>query len=86
MSTDQDRAAAVAIELAATVVDTAVANLAQASLDDGKLSVAKLDERQVIAYDLAHAAAAVEAGRVMCEYAGTARSNRCSPARSSPTR
>jgi (2S)-methylsuccinyl-CoA dehydrogenase len=69
MSTDQDQAAVAAVDLLASVVDAAVANLAQASLVDGKLSVAKLDEHQVVAYDLAHAAAAVEAGRVMCAYA-----------------
>lgn len=69
MSTDQERGAAAAVELLATVVDTAVANLAHASLDDGKLSVAKLDQNQVIAYDLAHAAAATEAARVMLGYA-----------------
>ena len=69
MSTEQERAAATAVELAATVVDTAGSHLANASLADGKLSVAKLDEHQVIAYDLAHAAAAVEAARVMCRYA-----------------
>ena len=32
------------------------------------ISVAKLDEHQVLAYDLAHAAAAVEGSRVMCAY------------------
>ncbi|MDQ1476317.1 MAG: (2S)-methylsuccinyl-CoA dehydrogenase [Actinomycetota bacterium] len=69
MSTDQELAAGAALDLAASVVDTAVSNLAQSSLADGKLSVAKLDENQVIAYDLAHAAAAVEAGRVMKRYA-----------------
>jgi (2S)-methylsuccinyl-CoA dehydrogenase len=69
MSVDQAEAAGVAIDLAASVVDTAVSNLARASLADGKLSVAKLDESQVVAYDLAHAAAAVEAGRVMNRYA-----------------
>jgi (2S)-methylsuccinyl-CoA dehydrogenase len=69
MSTDQDQAAVAAVDLLASVVHAAVANLAQASLVDGKLSVAKLDEHQVVAYDLAHAAAAVEAGRVMCAYA-----------------
>src|SRR5712672_2455206 len=68
MSADQVRAAVAAVDLLATVVDTAVANLAEASLVDGKLSVAKLDEHQVIAYDLAHAAAATEASRVMCAY------------------
>ncbi len=68
MTTDQDHDAVAAVDLLATVVDTAVSNLARASLDAGKVSVAKLDEHQVIAYDLAHAAAAVEAARVMCTY------------------
>ncbi len=69
MSTDQEREALVAVDLAATVVDRAVSHLAHASVRDGKLSVDKLDEQQVTAYDLAHAAAAVEAARVMCRYA-----------------
>ncbi|HWS45514.1 MAG TPA: acyl-CoA dehydrogenase family protein, partial [Acidimicrobiia bacterium] len=66
--TDQLRAATGAVELARSLVDTAVAHLAHACTVDGKLSVSKLDERQVVAYDLAHAAAAVEASRVMCGY------------------
>ncbi|HUI47489.1 MAG TPA: acyl-CoA dehydrogenase family protein [Acidimicrobiia bacterium] len=69
MGNDAVRAAANAIDLAGAVVNAGVANLARASLEGGKLSVAKLDEQQVLAYDLAHAAAAVEAGRVMCSYA-----------------
>ena len=69
MSTDQERAGVGAVDLAAQVVDTAVSKLAQSSRDAGKLSVPKLDEQQVVAYDLAHAAAAVEAARVMCRYA-----------------
>src|SRR3954470_334865 len=69
MTTEHDRAAAAAADMAATLVDTAVSNLAKLSLEDGKLSVQKLDENQVVAYDLAHAAAAVEAARVMCRYA-----------------
>jgi (2S)-methylsuccinyl-CoA dehydrogenase len=69
MSTDQEREAVVAVDLAATVVDRAVSHLAHESLSDGKLSVDKLDEQQVTAYDLAHAGAAVEAARVMCRYA-----------------
>jgi (2S)-methylsuccinyl-CoA dehydrogenase len=69
MSSDQERAAVAAVDLAASVVDAAVSNLARASIDNGKLSVPKLDEQQVIAYDLAHAAAAVEAARVMGRYA-----------------
>src|SRR4051812_42265518 len=69
MSADQNRAAVAAVDMAATVVDTAVSNLAKLSLEGGKLSVQKLDENQVVAYDLAHASAAVEAARVMCRYA-----------------
>src|ERR1700704_2908166 len=69
MTTDHELAAGAAVDLAASLVDTAVSNMAQSSLADGKLSIAKLDENQVIAYDLAHAAAAVEAGRVMNRYA-----------------
>src|SRR3954452_20780868 len=69
MTTEHDRAAAAAADMAATLGDTAVADLAKLSLEDGKLSVRKLDENQVVAYDLAHASAAVEAARVMCRYA-----------------
>ena len=69
MSTDQERAAVGAVDLAATAVDEAVSHLARTSLAEGKLSVGKLDEQQAIAYDLAHAASAVEAARVMCRYA-----------------
>jgi (2S)-methylsuccinyl-CoA dehydrogenase len=65
---DQLRAATDAVERAAGIVETAVRNLAQAVSDGGKVSVAKLDEHQVVAYDLAHAAAAVEASRVMVRY------------------
>jgi (2S)-methylsuccinyl-CoA dehydrogenase len=68
---DDLRAASEAVDLAAALVGQAVTNLAQASAVDGKLSVAKLDERQVVAYDLAHASAAIEASRVMCGYGET---------------
>src|SRR5690242_1507537 len=69
MGADQQQAAAQAVDLAAALVGEAVANLANSAVDGGKLSVAKLDEQQVVAYDLAHAAAAVEAARVMLGYA-----------------
>jgi (2S)-methylsuccinyl-CoA dehydrogenase len=69
MSNEQHQAAAQAVDRASAVVAAAVANLANASLEAGKLSVARLDEQQVVAYDLAHAAAAVEAARVMHAYA-----------------
>jgi (2S)-methylsuccinyl-CoA dehydrogenase len=66
---DQLAAATRAVELAGAAVDRAARHLASVSTVDGKLSLAKLDEHQVVAYDLAHAAAAVEASRVMCAYA-----------------
>jgi (2S)-methylsuccinyl-CoA dehydrogenase len=65
---DELGAAAEAADLAATAVAAAAGRLASLSTDDGRLSVARLDEHQVLAYDLAHAAAAVEASRVMCGY------------------
>jgi (2S)-methylsuccinyl-CoA dehydrogenase len=69
MSEPELEAAAGAIELAAAVVDRAAARLAELSRDGDKISVAKLDEHQVLAYDLAHGAAAVEGSRVMLDYA-----------------
>ncbi len=66
--TDELRAASAAVETARTVVDTAARTLAEQSSEQGKVSVALLDQHQVVAYDLAHAAAAVEGSRVMCRY------------------
>jgi (2S)-methylsuccinyl-CoA dehydrogenase len=66
---DQLTAAAAAVERAAEVVEMATVTLAEASADDGRLSVGKLDRHQVVAYDLAHAASAVEGCRVMLAYA-----------------
>ncbi|MEX1007962.1 MAG: acyl-CoA dehydrogenase family protein [Acidimicrobiia bacterium] len=65
---DQLVAAAAAVDRAAEIVDTATATLARASSDGGRLSVAKLDQHQVLAYDLAHAASALEGCRVMLSY------------------
>jgi (2S)-methylsuccinyl-CoA dehydrogenase len=65
---DQRSAADAAIDGAAAVVDAAVANLAEMSQHDGRISVERLDRHQVVAYDLAHAASAIEASRVMAEY------------------
>src|ERR1700681_815933 len=62
------QAASSAVDVAQAVVDAAVRALAQRSCDNGKLSVALLDQHQAVAYDLAHAAAAVEGSRVMCRY------------------
>src|SRR4051794_1987158 len=61
-------AARAAVDLARTVIDAGARTLAEQSSDNGKVSVPKLDQHQVVAYDLAHAAAAVEGSRVMCTY------------------
>jgi (2S)-methylsuccinyl-CoA dehydrogenase len=60
--------AAAAVERAATIVEGAARRLAEASVDDGRISVGKLDQQQALAYDLAHAAAGVEGSRAMLEY------------------
>ncbi len=65
---DQLVAAAAAVDRAAEIVDTATRTLAHASSDGGRISVEKLDMHQVLAYDLAHAASAVEGCRVMLTY------------------
>ncbi len=67
--TDTHVVAGAAVDAAAALVDTAARHLAAASSDNGRISVAKLDEHQVVAYDLAHAAAAVAGSRVMLGYA-----------------
>src|SRR5471032_299659 len=61
--------ASVAVDAAGAVVGRASEQLADRSRDGDRISVARLDEHQVLAYDLAHAAAAVEGSRVMLEYA-----------------
>ena len=66
--TDELRAASAAVDLARSVVDSAARALAERSSEGGKVSVPMLDRHQVVAYDLAHAAAAVEGSRVMCAY------------------
>jgi (2S)-methylsuccinyl-CoA dehydrogenase len=67
--TDVIDAAGAALAAAETVVAAACRHLAHASIDAGRISVAKLDEHQVLAYDLAHAASAVEGSKVMLGYA-----------------
>jgi (2S)-methylsuccinyl-CoA dehydrogenase len=62
-------AAAAAVDDAERVVDAGVRRLAHASADEGRVSVSKLDEHQVLAYDLAHVASAVQGCRVMLGYA-----------------
>jgi (2S)-methylsuccinyl-CoA dehydrogenase len=65
---DQLSAARAAVDTAGAVVARAARHLAEASAEDGKISVARLDQHQTLAYDLAHAAAAVECSKVMCTY------------------
>jgi (2S)-methylsuccinyl-CoA dehydrogenase len=62
-------AAASAVDALGTLVDTAIAELASRCTHDGKTSNELLNEHQVVAYDLAHAASAVAASRAMLEYA-----------------
>ncbi len=61
--------AAAAVDRAATIVEGAAQRLAEASAEDGRISVARLDQQQALAYDLAHAAAGVEGSRAMLAYA-----------------
>src|SRR5262245_41147029 len=63
-------AAAAAVDAAAELTATAAEHLARASAEDGRVSVAKLDRHQILAYDLAHAASALEGCRVMLDYGG----------------
>jgi (2S)-methylsuccinyl-CoA dehydrogenase len=65
---EQLDAARDATATSADVVARAARRLAELSADGNKVSVAKLDAHQVFAYDLAHAAAAIEASKVMCAY------------------
>jgi (2S)-methylsuccinyl-CoA dehydrogenase len=67
--TDQLTAAGAAVEQAAALVAAATDHLARAATLDGRISVAALDRHQVLAYDLAHAASAIEGCRVMLDYA-----------------
>jgi (2S)-methylsuccinyl-CoA dehydrogenase len=65
---DELSAASAAVDIAHAVVASGARELADKSTENGKISVARLDLNQVLAYDLAHAAAAVEGSRVMCRY------------------
>jgi (2S)-methylsuccinyl-CoA dehydrogenase len=68
--TGQLEAAGLAVDAAARVISSSAESLARASADSGRVSVAKLDRHQVLAYDLAHAASALEGCRVMLDYGG----------------
>src|SRR6476661_4333927 len=61
--------ARVAVDAAHDVIARASARLADLATDGDRISVARLDEHQVLAYDLAHAAAGLEGSRAMLEYA-----------------
>src|SRR5256884_9778449 len=63
-------AAAAAVDAAAELTTAAAEHLARGAAEDGRISVAKLDRHQVLAYDLAHAASALEGCRVMLDYGG----------------
>jgi len=67
--TDQTAAAAQAVDIAADLVARASRQLATAATVDGRIDIEAFDQHQVLAYDLAHAASAVEGCRVMLEYA-----------------
>jgi (2S)-methylsuccinyl-CoA dehydrogenase len=66
--TDQLAAARAAADVAGDVVAEAARRLGSLVVEGGQTSMGRLDQHQVFAYDLAHAAAALEASRVMCEY------------------
>jgi (2S)-methylsuccinyl-CoA dehydrogenase len=58
-----------AVDDAAGLVSAATAHLARAAVVDGRIDVDRLDRHQVLGYDLAHAASAIEGCRVMLRYA-----------------
>jgi (2S)-methylsuccinyl-CoA dehydrogenase len=68
VNTPDLNAAAEAVAVAREVCRKAAAHLAELSSEDGRVSIAKLDRHQVLAYDLAHATAGVEGAAVMVEY------------------
>jgi (2S)-methylsuccinyl-CoA dehydrogenase len=63
------KAAAEAVEIAGGIVDQAAKSLADQVAVKGRIPATGLDPHQVVAYDLAHAASAVEGCRVMLDYA-----------------
>jgi (2S)-methylsuccinyl-CoA dehydrogenase len=68
VNTPDLNAATEAVSVAREVCRKAAAHLADLSSEDGRISVAKLDRHQVLAYDLAHATAGIEGAAVMCDY------------------
>jgi (2S)-methylsuccinyl-CoA dehydrogenase len=68
VNTPDLNAAAEAVAVARELLRKAAVHLAELSSEDGRISVAKLDRHQVLAYDLAHATAGVEGAAVMVQY------------------
>ena len=68
MSDDQLFAARAAVDTAEAAVTGAVSRLAAQPVEGEWKSATLVDAHQVVAYDIAHAAAAVEGARVMCDY------------------
>jgi (2S)-methylsuccinyl-CoA dehydrogenase len=66
---DQHDAAAATVDALGSIVDVTARTLAEHSARDGRISVEALDHDQIVAYDLAHAAAAAAGSRVMLGYA-----------------
>ena len=66
---DELTEAGAAVATTQELVDAAARSLAERATVDGRISVSALDEHQVVAYDLAHAASAVAGCTVMLEYA-----------------
>ncbi len=62
-------AARQAVDAATPIIERAAQRLATLAEDGGRISVDKLDQHQVLAYELAHGAAAVEGSKVMLGYA-----------------
>jgi (2S)-methylsuccinyl-CoA dehydrogenase len=58
-----------AVDAAASLLDQATHRLKELTGEGDKISVARLDEHQVFAYDLAHAASALQGCRTMLDYA-----------------
>ncbi len=69
MTAGEQTALAEVVEVAASLVERVSSELAERCVDNGRISTARMDEHQVLAYDLAHVASAVEAARVMTRYA-----------------
>ncbi len=67
-STTDLEAARRGLDVASRVLDAATRHLARTTSDGERISVAKLDEHQAFAYDLAHAASALEGARSILAY------------------